>query len=49
MFTVSMSDSFRDGIGLVESSSRKVKGKSFFDARTIDRHRWTGDILRKYE
>src|SRR6185437_11943504 len=36
MTTVSMSESFLDGMGLVESSSRKVKGKSFFDARTID-------------
>ena len=36
MTTVSMSESFLDGMGLVESSSRNVKGKSFFDARTID-------------
>ena len=29
-------ESFLDGIGLVESSSWKVKGKSFLVARTID-------------
>ena len=29
-------ESFLDGIGLVESSSWNVKGKSFLDARTID-------------
>jgi hypothetical protein len=34
--TVPASDNFLDGIGLVESSSRNVKGKSCFVARTID-------------
>ena len=29
-------ESFLEGIGLVESSSWNVKGKSFLDARTID-------------
>ena len=33
--TVPAPDSFLDGIGLVESSSWNVKGKSFFVARTI--------------
>jgi hypothetical protein len=36
MTTVSMSESFLDGMGLVESSNLNVKGKSFFDARTMD-------------
>src|ERR1044071_8908229 len=35
MTTVPTSESFRDGIMLVESSSRNAKGKSFFVARTI--------------
>ena len=34
--TVPALESFLDGIGLVESSSWNVKGKSFFVARTID-------------
>src|SRR5712692_4411082 len=33
--TVPAPESFLDGIGLVESSSWNVKGKSFFVARTI--------------
>src|SRR5206468_6115639 len=33
--TIPTSESFLDGIMLFESSSRKVKGKSFFVARTI--------------
>src|SRR5436190_7754521 len=35
MTTIPTSDSFLEGIMLVESSSRNVKGKSFFVARTI--------------
>ena len=34
--TCRISESFLDGIGLVESLSRNVKGKYFFVARTID-------------
>ena len=33
--TVPAPESFLDGMGLVESSSRNVKGNSFFVARTI--------------
>src|SRR6478672_3606938 len=35
MTTIPTSESFLEGIMLVESSSRNVKGKSFFVARTI--------------
>src|SRR3970282_1880038 len=34
--TVPAPESFLEGMGLVESSSRNVKGKSCFVARTID-------------